>query len=1396
MGVPGFFKWLAQRYPLICETYHGSAAEKDDAFRLLQSMEQKDTAGVQDGDFEVPDGFDNLYLDVNGIIHNCSHSIEDLCAGIRCEEDIFVLIFQYINNLVKIVRPRNMVYLAIDGVAPMAKIIQQRDRRFRSARDSQKSDIVFKALKEEEGEAEPEVEDAEKDKSDFKFDAIQITPGTPFMQRLTIRLQYFAQMMIHENKFWKHLKIVVSGSDVPGEGEHKIMEYIRNDKTKRHEAVLNGQKPHYISHCIYGLDADLIMLSLATHEPYICLLREQVYFFNKQTHTRHLINIDDYVFMHVGILREYLLNDMIQLEELRNVPSTIDRVVDDFVFITMFMGNDFLPHGKFSKIADGGINAYIATYDRYIRDSYKATPYGDIWLVTGCGEINYDNLLKFLGMLSKREVNRITDELYCGPDNNNHKVVGRKPRKEVSHEITVIDVENMCIEHNPTEFNSKYKEKPKTVAEWTGRYYLAKMGIANDVILQKGNKSKTMKHESPQCIDEVVADYMEAIQWVMYYYYRGVPSWNWYLRCRYAPLLSDVFKFLKGEKIKFHKSMAGKNMAKVTFTVSQVLKIQFEFSAPITPFEQLMMVLPPVSAYLLPSIFGVIMTDPDSPLRKYYPENFDVDMDDTNVQWGGVTLLHVIPHEKLLLLMNGMLFCDGTVKFEEKRMPTKKLHYMESSKLTEDEKFRNGLGLARVYFYNPESSGKTVESPLSTFDDIKHCMVDYKPFFNPSLKSGQTFTNQLMMYQRNSKTKHINPNQRKSNVWFPSLSSASYVPFIKTGVQVFHVKSHAPSLFLWIRQSIHRDALRNLMNAAKAKYVVVGYPYQYIGRLESIHTPYLTIKDGHMSVGNPSEVGEQLVILKGELEKRGITLSHKSPDPNLIDHKDWAKMSSQFLIKLVDGLPGCALSPNLPSVRQARAAGLDHVCENVIVKYRILDINLQDTTLTGSSLLPFVRFVDHIKESVPQMNRAVFRDQKAVKPDVALSNNLSEMVALRNTIRQHEMLYGKYSKPVINAICIMDGSLYGCVGTVDTVGNTFDEISAIFPVPDFRITIAESAQQKLDVTCSINKVVEDRRLEKWHSFSSICKLAAISEKAAMIIFNSVTCGQFAEELGMLLAHWDDERGCTMCLPGYTRCSNAFLTMKDMSDSKQLFQRIEYSEDVIELIKSYRRNCPEIFTYFDGNIQEASTENGKQRVNIPLEKLFPQTSEELLDFKKGEVKQYVSGQVFRRLKLTPGNYQCLKPIDISAISEIYDECKTTSAGAENGDCKLIRVSHVKNLHIPSYTTGSIFVREEEIYLGQCVVYIKHSESVPLGTRGTVVGIYPQNKDGSNRMFELLLEKAFVGGTHLFGRCANMRGLFVSISDIMPIHRDTITDPEECIRRNQALDRKNAPYISYV
>ena len=141
------------------------------------------------------------------------------------------------------------------------------------------------------------------------FDSNCITPGTDFMVEVSAHMRYFIRRKLKEDPLWQGLRIIFSGHEVPGEGEHKIVSYIREAKMQP------GWDPN-TKHCMAGLDADLVMLALATHEPHFSLLREQVDFnafkqnkFGTKTTTRATTE-KKWQLLHIGLLREYLEIDM------------------------------------------------------------------------------------------------------------------------------------------------------------------------------------------------------------------------------------------------------------------------------------------------------------------------------------------------------------------------------------------------------------------------------------------------------------------------------------------------------------------------------------------------------------------------------------------------------------------------------------------------------------------------------------------------------------------------------------------------------------------------------------------------------------------------------------------------------------------------------------------------------------------------------------------------------------------------------------------------------------------------------------------------------------------------------------------------------------------------------
>lgn len=360
MGVPALFRFLSRKYPKIVSPVIEVPSKDANGDVLAVDIAQPNPNGEE---------FDNLYLDMNGIVHPCSHP-EDRPAP-KNEDEIMMEIFRYTDRIMAMVRPRKLLMIAVDGVAPRAKMNQQRSRRFRSAQEA-----AEKEKKKEEAIAEILSAGGTPPEDDEKpWDSNVITPGTPFMDILAASLRYWITYKLNNDPGWKNIKVIISDASVPGEGEHKIMEFVRSQRSD----------PRYdpnTRHVIYGLDADLIMLGLATHEPHFRVLREDVFFQQNNGGCRncgqkgHIAvecttvvekKVPDknappkpFIWLNVAILREYL---EVELHiPGQTVSFDLERAIDDWVFIIFFVGNDFLPHLPSLDIREGAIDALVALW--------------------------------------------------------------------------------------------------------------------------------------------------------------------------------------------------------------------------------------------------------------------------------------------------------------------------------------------------------------------------------------------------------------------------------------------------------------------------------------------------------------------------------------------------------------------------------------------------------------------------------------------------------------------------------------------------------------------------------------------------------------------------------------------------------------------------------------------------------------------------------------------------------------------------------------------------------------------------------------------------------------------------------------------------------------------------
>ena len=172
-------------------------------------------------------------------------------------------------------------------------MVQQRHRRFKSIQEFQNQESLKKKYMKDYEASE-------------RWDTNAITPGT-FMELLS----KYLQQELSTCEELSDTSIILSDTNKEGEGEHKILQFLRTNPQEEDK-----------SDVIYGLDADLIMLSMASQKPNIYLLREKVEFGN--VIKKDSDDFPELVYLDIDLFRKYLLQDM-ELQGLTR--STLKSVV-------------------------------------------------------------------------------------------------------------------------------------------------------------------------------------------------------------------------------------------------------------------------------------------------------------------------------------------------------------------------------------------------------------------------------------------------------------------------------------------------------------------------------------------------------------------------------------------------------------------------------------------------------------------------------------------------------------------------------------------------------------------------------------------------------------------------------------------------------------------------------------------------------------------------------------------------------------------------------------------------------------------------------------------------------------------------------------------------------------
>ena len=350
MGVPSLYKWLTMRFPSIV------------------------THLKKDFDYHV----DNLFLDFNAIIHPCTN--KNLKNLKEIDEALYRELEKYLDALMAFVKPKKMIYISIDGVAPKAKMNQQRTRRFGGAKEVYLEEQVY--LTEEDNFTNKKIKQC--------FDSNCITPGTEFMERLDKYLQGLISFKLSTDPAWINKTVIYSSYRVPGEGEQKIFEYLRLHKRNAKE-----------SHVIFSPDADLLFLGLTLPGYNLKIMREEVKYNKDDEET----GPRDYMESHFVFVNEQTLKTCITQKLAKELGEDVDeeRLLADFVFLCFVVGNDFLPCVPCFEIRTNAIEKITTfLYGTYAKCKN--------YITNRDKTINYEVLKEFFAQCSVFENDNLTEK--------------------------------------------------------------------------------------------------------------------------------------------------------------------------------------------------------------------------------------------------------------------------------------------------------------------------------------------------------------------------------------------------------------------------------------------------------------------------------------------------------------------------------------------------------------------------------------------------------------------------------------------------------------------------------------------------------------------------------------------------------------------------------------------------------------------------------------------------------------------------------------------------------------------------------------------------------------------------------------------------------------------------
>jgi 5'-3' exonuclease len=413
-------------------------------------------------------GCDHLWIDFNCMIYHCINRLgmpkrTEFTSDLAYEERLGDEVLAYLFNTINVANPKNSVFIAVDGVVPAAKRRQQRLRRWET--ESSTSGSV-------------------------SWNKNKITPGTAFMERFHERMQHFVSEREADPN--NHLQWALSGYMHAGEGEHKIARMLR--KMGGHSKAI---------HYIYGLDADLILLTMLSYVKWHP--EETFYLYRENMENGEVVYNDgteERVVFNINVLTKYIASRC-------HTPEDAERWVIDYIFIMSLLGNDFVPCYTTLSFKDDGHTTVMKLLGRVWGRGMRL-------VAEDGGSYCLDGLLNIFEQLEKTE-----EESYKRIYEKKKAAVGRgKGRGEDVCQI----VEDIV-----------FKANGGFLEDWRDRVY---------------THFSDVRGSGERCGRELGRWYKYGLEWILDYYMGRDVDIDWYYPSWITPFAKDMIRSIKMGKIK------------------------------------------------------------------------------------------------------------------------------------------------------------------------------------------------------------------------------------------------------------------------------------------------------------------------------------------------------------------------------------------------------------------------------------------------------------------------------------------------------------------------------------------------------------------------------------------------------------------------------------------------------------------------------------------------------------------------------------------------------------------------------------------------------------------------------------------------------------------------------